>query len=620
MVVPIRSLPGRSTCATQCRHCSEYETLPHVFGSCPQGEVLRIKRHNIIRSMITDALRSKNLEVHEEVHCIADGGRNRRIDIIAINSNKQTAEIIDPTIRFEISATEPSEVNEEKKKIYEPTIQYHQRNTKLKNHSYRALIRSERHHSENLCKVEGKIQDEERYSRCHRHQQNNMFCSDISFQLRVVTAFLTGHVSVKKHLNLMGILQGNLDCRFCGKETETAQHIICSCVALTRRRYLIFGKDSLEPNDFEPSSIPGLYTLIKRYMGSRETLRRYATRRSETNTNGTKFDSSELEGGGWRQWEAREMHSYHCEPQCARYLASELGEGDNAGEMSPRSSTESYPAFSQIGLKENPGKTSTREINLGSGAESYTEFALNGLRENSGKKPQPEESSVLDATGYYRIYLSRYKLQTWKEVRQECPLSPTLSNISLENLLKNCFQNIGRMIVGGRIITCIRFDDDMALLVEEEIILRDMVQKLNDSCEHVGLYEAETWTLRRSEEKRIEAFEMWIWRRMERVKWTERITNEAVLERVGEERMMLKLIRKRKRIWLGHWLRRNCLLKNALEVMMNGRRARVRRRYQMIDDIKILYGSNDETKRNAENRKDWRKLSLQWKNCPWAEH
>ncbi|KAJ4443237.1 hypothetical protein ANN_04905 [Periplaneta americana] len=44
--------------------------------------------------------------------------------------------------------------------------------------------------------------------------------------------------------------------------------------------------------------------------------------------------------------------------------------------------------------------------------------------------------------------------------------------------------------------------------------------------------EAETWTLRRSEEKQIEAFEIWMWRRMERVKWTDRIRNEAVLEKV----------------------------------------------------------------------------------------
>ncbi|KAJ4444315.1 hypothetical protein ANN_06107 [Periplaneta americana] len=85
---------------------------------------------------------------------------------------------------------------------------------------------------------------------------------------------------------------------------------------------------------------------------------------------------------------------------------------------------------------------------------------------------------------------------------------------------------------------------------------------------------------------------------------------EAVLERVGEERMILKLIRKKKRNWLGHWLRRNCLVKNALEGMVKGRRVRSRRRYQMIDDIKI-YGSYEETKRKAENRKDWRKRSLQ---------
>ncbi|KAJ4445068.1 hypothetical protein ANN_06867 [Periplaneta americana] len=92
----------------------------------------------------------------------------------------------------------------------------------------------------------------------------------------------------------------------------------------------------------------------------------------------------------------------------------------------------------------------------------------------------------------------------------------------------------------------------------------------------------ETWTLRRSEEKGIEVFEMWIWRRIKRVKWTERVRNEAVLERVDEERIMLKLIRKRKRNWLGHWLRRNYLLKDALEGMVNGRRVRGRRRYQMI--------------------------------------
>ena len=81
----------------------------------------------------------------------------------------------------------------------------------------------------------------------------------------------------------------------------------------------------------------------------------------------------------------------------------------------------------------------------------------------------------------------------------------------------------------------------------------------------VVLYGAETWALRRNEQKQLEAFEMWVWRRIDRVKWTDKIKNAVVLERVGEGRIMLELIRKKERNWLGRWLRRNCLLKDALE-------------------------------------------------------
>ena len=125
----------------------------------------------------------------------------------------------------------------------------------------------------------------------------------------------------------------------------------------------------------------------------------------------------------------------------------------------------------------------------------------------------------------------------------------------------------------------------------------------------VVLYGAGTWTLRRNERKRLEAFEMWTWRRMERVKWTDKIKNGVVLERVGEGRIMLELIRKRKRNWLGHWLRRDCLLKDALEGMVNGKKVRGRRRYQ-IDNIMInrLYS---DTKRKAEKREEWKMLSVQ---------
>ena len=68
-------------------------------------------------------------------------------------------------------------------------------------------------------------------------------------------------------------------------------------------------------------------------------------------------------------------------------------------------------------------------------------------------------------------------------------------------------------------------------------------------------------------------------------KMERQIKHTVVLERVEEGRIMLELIKKRKRNSLGHWLRRNCLLKDALHRMVNGKKVRGRRRYQMIDNI-----------------------------------
>ena len=84
--------------------------------------------------------------------------------------------------------------------------------------------------------------------------------------------------------------------------------------------------------------------------------------------------------------------------------------------------------------------------------------------------------------------------------------------------------------------------------------------------------------------------------------------NAVVLERVGEGIIMLELM-KRKRNWLGHWLRRNCLLKDALEGMVNGKKVRGRRRYQMIDNI-MINGQYEDTKRKAGKRVEWRMLSF----------
>jgi hypothetical protein len=79
------------------------------------------------------------------------------------------------------------------------------------------------------------------------------------------------------------------------------------------------------------------------------------------------------------------------------------------------------------------------------------------------------------------------------------------------------------------------------------------------------LYGAETWTLRKAEQKYLESFEMWCWRRMEKFSWTDRVKSAEVLHRAGKERNILHTVKSRKANWIGHILPRNCLQKHVIE-------------------------------------------------------
>ena len=62
----------------------------------------------------------------------------------------------------------------------------------------------------------------------------------------------------------------------------------------------------------------------------------------------------------------------------------------------------------------------------------------------------------------------------------------------------------------------------------------------------MALYGAETWTLRAADKKYLESYELWCWRRMEKISSTDHVKNEDVLLRVNEQRNILHEIRKRK--------------------------------------------------------------------------
>ena len=133
----------------------------------------------------------------------------------------------------------------------------------------------------------------------------------------------------------------------------------------------------------------------------------------------------------------------------------------------------------------------------------------------------------------------------------------------------------------------------------------------------VALYGCETWTMKKDEVRRLQAFEIWIWRRMERVSWKDKKTNEEVLKQVDEERSIIAAITQRKKKWIGHILRREGLLRDVIEGRMKGKRTRGRKRIGMIDDLKEG-NSYERLKRRAEDRISWKCWTP--RTCPMAEH
>ena len=81
---------------------------------------------------------------------------------------------------------------------------------------------------------------------------------------------------------------------------------------------------------------------------------------------------------------------------------------------------------------------------------------------------------------------------------------------------------------------------------------------------------------------------------MGKISWTDHVRNEEVLIRVNEQRNILNEIRKREAHWIGHILRRNCLLKQVIEGKIKGEmevtRRRGRGRKKLLDDIKDRRG------------------------------
>ena len=103
----------------------------------------------------------------------------------------------------------------------------------------------------------------------------------------------------------------------------------------------------------------------------------------------------------------------------------------------------------------------------------------------------------------------------------------------------------------------------------------------------VALYDAETWTLRRNEQKRLEAFEIRIWRRMERVSWIDKVKKCSCAGNGGRRKNNAGTDKEEEKKLAGPHAKKELPAEGCSRRNVNGKKVRDRRRYQLIDNIMI---------------------------------
>ena len=125
----------------------------------------------------------------------------------------------------------------------------------------------------------------------------------------------------------------------------------------------------------------------------------------------------------------------------------------------------------------------------------------------------------------------------------------------------------------------------------------------------VVLYGCESWTIKKAEGRRIDAFELWCWRRILRVPWTPRRSNQSTLKEISPEYLLEGLMLKLKFQYFGNLMRSTDSLEKTL---MSGKSEGVRRRGRQR--IRWLDGITD----TAMSLSKLRELVMDREACPWG--
>ena len=102
----------------------------------------------------------------------------------------------------------------------------------------------------------------------------------------------------------------------------------------------------------------------------------------------------------------------------------------------------------------------------------------------------------------------------------------------------------------------------------------------------VVMYGCESWTMRKAEHQRIDAFELWYWRRLLRVSWTAKRSNQSILREISPEYSLEGLMLKLKLQYFGHLMQITDLLEKTLMLgKIEGRRIKGQQRMRWLDGI-----------------------------------
>ena len=122
-----------------------------------------------------------------------------------------------------------------------------------------------------------------------------------------------------------------------------------------------------------------------------------------------------------------------------------------------------------------------------------------------------------------------------------------------------------------------------SILKSRDITLSTKVHLIKAMVFPVIMYGCESWAVKKAEHQRIDAFEMWCWRRLLRVPWTARRSNQSILKESSPEYSLKGLMLKQKLQYFGHLMCRSDSLEKTLMLgRIEGRRRRARQRMREL--------------------------------------